>query len=409
MSVSTTHSVTGEAGAVVDLEALLAPIAGDNPAGENLRYAGLHDEIREARRADDQLAQGEWRRENKLADWPRVIELASEALATQTKDMRIGSWLAEALVEQHGLAGFRDGLKVMSGLQLNFWDELYPESDEGDLDARANSLAWLDQQLSVALKRVPLTDGSGGLRYSYSDWEDSQKFDIPANTRELDSAEQEALNDLRTRAAEEGKITSEQWRAARNTTGRQFYEATYLVLSDCFTEFQALNAAIDEKFERQAPGLRSIQGALEDVHALVERILQEKRVLEPDAPASAQTSDSDGNQTGFPVEGNGAGGGSPAMQLRGATAGRASSSAIASRQEAYRKLAEAAAYFREAEPHSPVSYLVERAIRWGQMPLESWLAEVVKSDDVLIALRETLGLKQGSHEEQSDQSEDEPE
>jgi type VI secretion system protein ImpA len=295
----------------------------------------------------------------------------------------------------------------MRGQQSDFWDDLYPESDEGDLDARANSLAWLDQQLSVALKRVPLTDGMGGLRYSYSDWKNSQDFDIPANPGELDSAEEERLNELRTRAVEEGKITSEQWRAAKNTTGRQFYETADAALADCFAQYQSLNDVIDEKFAEQAPGLRALGGALEDVRALVGKIVQEKRVLEPDAAPATAASGADENQMSLSVAGNGAGGASAAMQLRGASAGQAS--AVASRQEAYQKLAEAAAYFREAEPHSPVSYLVERAIRWGQMPLESWLAEVVKSEDVLIALRETLGLKQGLYEEQSYRAEEDPE
>ena len=404
MSAIPEHNGSGGAGEVVNVEALLRPIAGDNPAGENLRYAGLHDEIREARRADDQLAQGEWRRENKIADWPRVIELASDALATQTKDLRIGTWLAEALVEQHGFVGLRDGLKVMRGLQLDFWDQLYPESDDDDLDARANALALLDRQLSVAVKRVPLTDGAGGLRYAYSDWEESQKFDIPAGARELDSAEEERLNELRARATAEGKITSEQWRAAKNTTPEQFYEATYDLLGECLTAFHELNTTIDEKFERQAPALRSLQSALEDVRALVERIVQEKRTLNPKL-ATARAVVSGEKQAGLPVEGNGAGGAST-MQLRGSSSERG---VIASREEAYQKLAEAATYFREAEPHSPVSYLVERAIRWGQMPLESWLAEVVKSEDVLLALRETLGLKQGLYEDRNYQSEDAPE
>ena len=35
---------------VMDVAALLAPIPGDNPAGENLKYSGIYDEIREARR-----------------------------------------------------------------------------------------------------------------------------------------------------------------------------------------------------------------------------------------------------------------------------------------------------------------------------------------------------------------------
>ncbi|HEV7859639.1 MAG TPA: type VI secretion system protein TssA, partial [Pyrinomonadaceae bacterium] len=349
------------------------------------------DHIREARRADDQLAQGEWKRENKLADWLRVVQLASEALATQTKDLRIGAWLAEALVQLHGFTGLRDGLKIMRGLQENFWADLYPEIEDDDLDARANALSWLDQHLALALKRVPITEGTGGLRYAYHQWEESQAFDIPADTGNLDSAELERLNDLRVQAADEDKITSEQWRAAKNTTGRRFYEETFAVLGDCWKEFQALDAVMDEKFERQSPGLRALQVTLEDLLALVERIVREKRVLEPDADVALV---GDGNQTSLPVDGDGHSRAPSAMQLRGSAGLTA-----ASRQEAYQKLAEAAAYFREAEPHSPVSYLVERAIRWGQMPLDSWLAEVVKSEEVLSALRETLGIKHQLYEE----------
>src|SRR5438132_7091167 len=50
---------------VIDLKALLKPIAGENPSGENLRYSGLYDEIADARRADDNLNQGAWQTELK--------------------------------------------------------------------------------------------------------------------------------------------------------------------------------------------------------------------------------------------------------------------------------------------------------------------------------------------------------
>src|ERR1051326_8846028 len=48
---------------VIDVDALLTPIPGDNPAGENLQYSGIYDEIREARRADDNLTKGDWEHE----------------------------------------------------------------------------------------------------------------------------------------------------------------------------------------------------------------------------------------------------------------------------------------------------------------------------------------------------------
>ena len=52
-----------------------------------------------------------------------------------------------------------------------------------------------------------------------------------------------------------------------------------------------------------------------------------------------------------------------------------------------------AEYLKRKEPQNPVSYLVERAVRWSKMPLEQWLGEVVQNDEVLFRLRDTLGIK----------------
>ena len=41
-----------------------------------------------------------------------------------------------------------------------------------------------------------------------------------------------------------------------------------------------------------------------------------------------------------------------------------------SRADALHGLAAVAQYFRHTEPHSPLAYLIERAIRWGEMPLQ---------------------------------------
>jgi len=64
-----------------------------------------------------------------------------------------------------------------------------------------------------------------------------------------------------------------------------------------------------------------------------------------------------------------------------------------SRADALRRLAAVADYFRRTEPHSPVAYLVQRAVRWGEMPLEEWLRDVIVNEDVLARVHETLGLK----------------
>jgi type VI secretion system protein ImpA len=66
---------------------------------------------------------------------------------------------------------------------------------------------------------------------------------------------------------------------------------------------------------------------------------------------------------------------------------------LSNREEALKRLAEVAEYFHTHEPQSPVAYLVERAIKWGKMPLEAWLEDVIKNDNVMDHLRETLGFK----------------
>ncbi|MCA8944763.1 MAG: type VI secretion system ImpA family N-terminal domain-containing protein [Planctomycetes bacterium] len=67
---------------------------------------------------------------------------------------------------------------------------------------------------------------------------------------------------------------------------------------------------------------------------------------------------------------------------------------ITNRKVAFERLREVADYLKRTEPHSPVAYLVQRAIKWGDMPLESVIAELVKNNDVRKQVYETLGLKQ---------------
>src|SRR3954447_4493590 len=109
---------------------LLTPIPGDNPAGENLRYAPAYDKIKEARRQDDDAPQGEWRRERKLADWPLPIKLITEALPDRAKDLQLAAWLTEAVWRRDGIPGLKDGLELIRSLVENFWDTLYPELED---------------------------------------------------------------------------------------------------------------------------------------------------------------------------------------------------------------------------------------------------------------------------------------
>jgi type VI secretion system protein ImpA len=354
---------------VFNLDALLAPIAGENPSGENLQYSGLHDEIREARRADDDVPQGDWVHELKVADWEKVAELAGESLSGKTKDLQIVAWLSEAAVSMNGFPGLRDSLKLANGLLESFWDTLYPEVDEGnDLEARANSLAWMDRQAAEAARKVPLTKGAN---YSFFQWEEALQYDFPADTSKLSSEALQQLEEKRARAQMDHKITGEEIRKAKSETRRAFYEELYADVSESWAALRALDKEMDARFSRQTPGLGGLTKTLEGIRNLLEKVVKEKRIEEPDPSDVAEGAEGE-------TPGSGAGG--PGGSIR-------------ARDQALAQLAQVADYFRRTEPHSPVSYLVQRAIAWGQMPLDAWLVDVIKDNNVLAGLRETLGLK----------------
>src|SRR3954451_23819853 len=136
---------------------LLNPISTENPAGENLRYAPVYEKIKEARREDDDAPQGEWKRERKVADWPLVIKLIGEALATKSKDLQLAAWLAEAMLRREGVAGLREVLDTIRGFLENFWDGLCPELEDGDAEYRAAPLQWIGDRLGSPLEHTALT------------------------------------------------------------------------------------------------------------------------------------------------------------------------------------------------------------------------------------------------------------
>ncbi len=145
---------------VPSLSELLQPIPGPDPSGEDTRYTGLYDSIREARREEPDLPQGDWRRERKTADWSAVTRLCTEALTYRTKDLQVAAWLTEALVHQNGFPGLLSGLLLLRGLVDQFWPTVYPRSEEDELEFRAAPLEWVGSRLDDAVRSVPLPLGA---------------------------------------------------------------------------------------------------------------------------------------------------------------------------------------------------------------------------------------------------------
>lgn len=356
-----------QATTTIDIESLLAPIPGESPAGISLRYEAVYDALKEARRSDEDLPRGEWVEKTKSADWKLVLKLASDALKTKSKDLQVCVWLLEALVMQHGFAGLRDGLRLIHGLHVQYWDSYFPQIEDGEVDRRCASLQWLNTKIPLRVRGVNLTERRGADNYSWLRWDESRFVENLARKNP----------DAALAAGDEGKLSGEEFQKAFTATPRVFYERLIVETKEAQEAAEALDRMVDERFGRQAPSLNELKSAIEDCVGLVESLLKQKQVQEPDpvfegqGVANMQHENSGGRSSGT-------------VSFEGMPATRA---------EALKRLASVAAYFRRTEPHSPVSYLVQRAVQWGEMSLEDWLKDVINSDEQLMRIKETLGLK----------------
>ena len=249
---------------MIDLETILTPIEGDNPAGENLRYTPTYDAIQEARREDDDLDRGEWDREVKTADWEAVKQICEEALTEKTKDIQIAVWMLEALIKTEGFGGLDNGLQFVSGLLETFWEHVYPEIEDDDMDYRIGPLEFLNDKLWLSVRQVPLTDPSAGSGFGWIKWKEAT---------EVGSDET---------AIAEGKVGIEEFEKAVNRSSKAFYEALNSQIDGCIDTFSQFDNLLDEKFGNEAPRTADFKEALEECQRFITKTLKLKQELDPD-------------------------------------------------------------------------------------------------------------------------------
>ena len=350
---------------MIVVEELLQPITEDKPSGSDIRYDPVYDAIREARRADDELNQGQWQIERKVADYPLVISLATNALKKKSKDLQIAAWLTDALLNRESIAGLVAGLRLLHGLIDKFWDTLYPELEDDDLELRAAPLDWVGLKLEFPVRNAPLNrEGHGWHQYSQSrtvGYEDQAKAPDQKKKREKNIAE--------------GKLQPEVFDKSFTETPKAFYLDLEKQLDTALATLAALGALCDEKFGDAGPSFGKLKSALDEVRHVAHSLLEKKRETEPDPvveapPEEAPAAEGEGGEA---TEASAAGESRPADTSIRFTLAQSSESPA--RRELVEKIAAAAAAIRQKEPHSPAPYLLMRGLRWGDLRTAAALAD----------------------------------
>ncbi|APA69166.1 type VI secretion system protein TssA [Janthinobacterium sp. 1_2014MBL_MicDiv] len=339
---------------MISADQLLLPISAVQPCGIDLSFSADLDAISQARKFDDpSLDQGEWVTDLKEADWDFVQRRCAALLAEKSKDLRLAAWLAEASARQDHLQGLGQGYRLLAGLCRQYWDlGLYPQADDGDHEQRIGNLSWILARTPALVRAMALTDRQSG------GWS-SIDFDA---ARKRAASNQDGVNGVKLADME----------AARRNNSAQFRAAFAADAQFCLDALAELEQAADARLGRDSPGFSLAREALQ----AMQRALPPAAVAAPGAAAAVP-----------PASVQVPGAGMPPLPLPAAAPGE-----IHSRAQALAQLRQVALYFRQTEPHSPVSYFADKAADAGEQTLHEWLRGVVKDSASLAHIEELLGV-----------------
>jgi len=272
-----------------------------------------------------------------------------------------------------GLAGLADSARLIEGLLDRYWEHGFPQPDEDGLEGRSAPIGGLagegaDGTLMQPLRRLPLFRRPDGKPVGLYLWQAAEEAATLADEKRREARyaagvpELAALeNEARGNAAQLRGVA-----AAARSAGRAW---------------AAMDAKLSERFGADAPATRRVAevlgrmleigermvGTIPDEAALSEIEAEPAEVAEaPDAQAVA------------------------AGPVAGASGGQRP---LRTRDDAIRQLEELAEWFRRTEPHSPLAYTLDHAVRRARMPLPDLLNEILPDENTRTAMLTMLGIR----------------
>lgn len=312
--------------AVIDVQALLQPVAEDQPAGPDLEDDADFHALELAAAGSPERRMGDSIVPAEEPDWRAALKLASELLA-RSKNLRIAVTLTRSLLATRGLPGLAAGLEVLAGLIDDFWDDLYPAldpEDDNDPTERINVLLALTDRdgLLAQARACPLVR--------------SRVFGVVAY-RDIEIAESRASPAAGVAPMEAAAIGG-----AFQDGDLDELNATSTAATAALAALRALNDSLTNRVgTAQTPDFSPLTELLTHIGGLLQRHLGERQPGTA-APAAADV---------------------PALAAAQPTPSVGNQGPIASREEVVRTLDRLCDYYAVHEPSSPVPLLLQRARR----------------------------------------------
>lgn len=322
----------------IDTEALLTEISPHAPSGDvdlaaDSAFIDLEIKIEGT---PEREFDGITYQEAKDPNWMEIQEAAVELLS-RSHDLRVGMFLARALLHTRGLEGLGAGLSLLRGMIDRYWDSLYPlldPEDNNDPMQRLNILASLSlgEHILGPLKRIPLCASPRLGKFSFRDIL-------------IAHGKIEASGSDRTPVPMMVDI-----KAAFKDSDIDYLLANRAAINRALNELTALRSVLKGKMDGfDSSGLADfgkLQDVLSEMEANMEKLL-EGCPMPPSSESNGQTRSGDE--------------GGPPPSATAAPLIERPAEIINGRQDVIRLLDKICFYYEQHEPGSPIPLLLRRA------------------------------------------------
>lgn len=360
--------------AIIDINSLLEPVSDESPTGEDIREntspSSAYYTIKDARntaRAAERNSMFDGGSTEADENWRKILDLAPDILKNNSKDLEIASWYTEALIRRYGFPGLKTGFAIIRQMIEKYWDNLYPQPDEDGIETRVSPLTGLNGEgaegvLIAPIRNAFITEDVQPGPFNY--WQYTQALDI------------QKISDEASRADKSNKIgfTLEDIENVVANSSEQFYIDLKSDITECLNDYREISKMLDAHCgNMDAPPTSNIINALESTLGVINHV------------AKYKLPDESSNEDEF-VESE-TGEGAVAIQKNNI------SGPIQNRKDAFKHLNEISEFFRKTEPHSPISYVLDKAVKWGDMSLSELMRELIPDSSSLNYYSSLTGVK----------------
>ncbi|UTM57061.1 type VI secretion system ImpA family N-terminal domain-containing protein [Photobacterium sp. CCB-ST2H9] len=393
------------------IEQLSAPISSESICGSYLKldksaFRPLRNEFNVAQTALRQLSQNPSEDEVEalqkacLASWETLSASLLNQFQTTTRDIELIAWfIAAQVLLDASLDSAANALAWLADLAEQHWDHLNPVLPQEKLKSQAADQQQREQaeakvkaffQLigdseESSILYAPLLQLTLAGSISFYDYQSAErKGELSQLKAQVAGVVAQQRADIQQRMENTVRCCEQVERLSaavqKHTQSAGVAAANFGFVKALFTRFeQALHQLTGMKPFHKAEPVAALTAASSAVTTSQAENMAVTNAVHDSTPSQAAQSSA---VSGAP------------LNLSAGNLAQVASANNMNRDLAFHQLREISDYFRQSEPHSPVSFLLEKAIRWGYLPLPELLQEMMaeQSGDTLSKIFHAAGL-----------------